>query len=98
LDTAVFKRQLGDKTKDQDMKINRKNKQLIIFFCIILFIWVVKDPLLKRFGGNNVQIKVLTPDKIIDAPKFSLPDINGRKVRLDDFEKSYILLNFWANW
>jgi peroxiredoxin len=32
------------------------------------------------------------------APDFSLQDINGNKVSLEDFRGKTILLNFWATW
>jgi peroxiredoxin len=32
------------------------------------------------------------------APDFSLQDINGNKVSLEDFRGKSILLNFWATW
>jgi peroxiredoxin len=32
------------------------------------------------------------------APDFSLQDINGNKVGLEDFRGKAILLNFWATW
>lgn len=32
------------------------------------------------------------------APGFSLRDINGKKVSLEDYKGSVVLLNFWATW
>ncbi len=32
------------------------------------------------------------------APAFSLPDINGKLVSLDDYRGKVIVLNFWAFW
>jgi peroxiredoxin len=32
------------------------------------------------------------------APDFTLPDVNGKAVRLSDFKGKYILLDFWASW
>ncbi len=31
-------------------------------------------------------------------PKFNLPDLNGKKVSLDDFKGKYVLIDFWASW
>ena len=80
------------------MKIDKKNKQLIVFFSIILLFWLAKDLFLKGSGGNNAHIRILGTDRIIDAPTFDLTDIEGSKRGLDDFRKIYVLLNFWATW
>lgn len=32
------------------------------------------------------------------APKFTLPDLNGRQVSLDQFKGRVVMLDFWATW
>ncbi len=32
------------------------------------------------------------------APVFELDDLDGKKVKLDDFRGNIVLLNFWATW
>lgn len=32
------------------------------------------------------------------APAFSIPDVEGNIVKLDDFNGKYILIDFWASW
>ncbi len=32
------------------------------------------------------------------APRFTLPDLNGDEVTLDDYRGKVVLLNFWATW
>ncbi|HEX2268985.1 MAG TPA: TlpA disulfide reductase family protein [Pyrinomonadaceae bacterium] len=32
------------------------------------------------------------------APQFALRDINGRTVRLSDYQGKVVLINFWATW
>jgi peroxiredoxin len=33
-----------------------------------------------------------------EAPDFSLPDINGKEVKLSSFKGKYVLVDFWASW
>jgi peroxiredoxin len=33
-----------------------------------------------------------------EAPDFSLPDVNGRDVKLSSFRGKYVLVDFWASW
>ena len=53
-------------------------------------LWGGEDHLAK-FGVNKL-------DKKIDAPEFTLLDLNGRKRSLSDFQGRFIMLNFWATW
>ncbi|MEO8404622.1 MAG: TlpA disulfide reductase family protein [Chitinophagaceae bacterium] len=32
------------------------------------------------------------------APDFSLPDINGKEIKLSSFRGKYVLVDFWASW
>jgi peroxiredoxin len=32
------------------------------------------------------------------APDFSLPDVNGKEVKLSSFKGKYVLVDFWASW
>lgn len=43
---------------------------------------------------------VVLPKTIIGAvaPDFEQPDVNGVLVRMADFRKGYVLLDFWASW
>ena len=34
----------------------------------------------------------------ITAPDFSLPDMDGKNVRLSDYRGSPLIINFWATW
>ena len=33
-----------------------------------------------------------------EAPDFSMPDVNGKEVRLSSFRGRYVLVDFWASW
>ena len=34
----------------------------------------------------------------VDAPRFSLPSLDGRELTLSDYQGKYLLVNFWATW
>ncbi|MDE5850465.1 MAG: TlpA family protein disulfide reductase, partial [Muribaculaceae bacterium] len=34
----------------------------------------------------------------IEAPGFTLPDLNGKKVSLSDFKGKWVVLDFWGSW
>jgi cytochrome c biogenesis protein CcmG/thiol:disulfide interchange protein DsbE len=42
-----------------------------------------------------VQAAALDPKP---APDFSLPDVEGREIKLSDLKGQVVLLNFWATW
>ena len=46
------------------------------------------------FGALKVQ--PYDPPKA--APAFSLPDLEGKTIRLEDFRGKTLLLFFWATW
>ncbi|MBW1799177.1 MAG: redoxin domain-containing protein [Deltaproteobacteria bacterium] len=78
--------------------MTKKNKQFMVFFAIIILLWAAKDLFLKGSGDNGATLTILSLDRIIEAPTFELPDIEGRQRGLDDFRGHYVLLNFWATW
>lgn len=49
------------------------------------------DPALHGF-------RLVTFKRSIAAPGFTLKDLNGDTVRLEQFRGQYIVLNFWATW
>ena len=44
----------------------------------------------------SLQVQPYEPPK--PAPSFSLPSLDGRTVRLEDFRGKVVLLFFWATW
>ena len=44
----------------------------------------------------SLQVQPYQPPK--PAPAFSLPSLDGRTIRLEDFRGKVLLLFFWATW
>jgi len=44
------------------------------------------------------RMGVTKANQMINAPGFVLPDLEGRKISLNDFQGKFVMLNFWATW
>ncbi|MFA7448058.1 MAG: TlpA disulfide reductase family protein, partial [Weeksellaceae bacterium] len=56
-----------------------------------------KDKKLKEKASDSFdRIQKLLPGK--PSPKFKYPDINGKKVSLDDLEGNLVYIDVWATW
>ncbi len=71
----------------------------LILFSFVLFIFLKTTELpLKGEVDYLTQMGVVKANQMINAPGFVLSDIEGRKMRLSDFQGKFIMLNFWATW
>lgn len=50
----------------------------------------------KNFVEKVSRLKAVQVGQI--APDFSIPNINGKAVKLADYRGKYVLLDFWASW
>ncbi|HSW38437.1 MAG TPA: TlpA disulfide reductase family protein, partial [Acidobacteriota bacterium] len=60
-----------------------------VIICLALTFSSCKHP--SYHSGPLVQIGAV-------APNFSLPDMNGREISLDQFRGKVVMLDFWASW
>jgi len=44
------------------------------------------------------RLSIERPEKIIQAPDFSLEDLSGKRLSLKDLKGKVVFLNFWATW
>jgi thiol-disulfide isomerase/thioredoxin len=61
---------------------------------IILALWLIAHPV----SALNQSADRDAADQTTPAPAFSLKDLRGRGVRLDDYKGKVLLVNFWATW
>jgi thiol-disulfide isomerase/thioredoxin len=79
-------------------------RSLGILLAILLFTSIVSlsaqenvpdlDPMTERFYRLGFGV----PPQPIDAPDFTVPDLEGKEFSLSSFKGQVVLLNFWATW
>ena len=75
-----------------------KAKQFLLFtFSLVLFLVATVDPA-KGEVDYLEQMGVLMLKEDIDAPPFTLSDLEGNKRCLRELQGKFLMLNFWATW
>jgi hypothetical protein len=70
--------------------------QFILFsFVLVIFLKTTELPL-KGEVDYLTQMGVVKANQM--APGFVLPDIEGNKRSLSNFQGNFVMLNFWATW
>ena len=70
--------------------------QFILFSFVLVFFLKTTELPLKGEVDYLTQMGVVKANQI--APGFVLPDIEGNKRSLSDFQGKFVMLNFWATW
>lgn len=79
-----------------------KHGRTFLLFLVPLFFVL----LLSLIGWNRAhtdghfwtELGVVKFDKELRAPTFTLKDLNGKEVKLEDHRGKIVFLNFWATW
>lgn len=71
-----------------------------IILLIILGIWVIPAPWGSLDAAEDLMsaARVLQFKERMSAPEFAIEDVQGNRVKLEDFRGKVVLLNFWATW
>ena len=75
----------------------RARRFLIFTFSLFLFLAATGLPA-KGEVDYLEQMGVLMLKENTDAPHFILPDLEGEKISLHEFQGKFVMLNFWATW
>ena len=72
----------------------------ILVILIILGTWAMLGPREIVYAGEDLMAAagVTKFKEGISATPFTLEDVTGRSVKLEDFRGKIVLLNFWATW
>ena len=81
------------------MKKNRRNFHLLSIMLTFVFLnpYVLGDQVR---GEKNIldSLNLIKIDEKVKAQNFSLEDLNGNIVQLDDYLGKVVFLNFWTTW
>ncbi|MEE9192863.1 MAG: redoxin domain-containing protein [Candidatus Aerophobetes bacterium] len=71
--------------------------------CILLIIsgiWAILAPWRSLDAAEDPvsAARVLQFEERMSAPGFAIEDVEGNRVKLEDFRGKVVLLNFWATW
>ena len=79
------------------MKLQKRTmRHLLFIFSLFLFLIATGDTAKGEMDYlNQMGVSML---ENIDAPKFILSDLDGKKISLLEFQGRFVMLNFWATW
>ena len=73
-------------------------KRVGLYFLGLFLVLLAGDFRLWAQQDHLAKLGVYRLDPKIDAPEFTLQDLNNAKRNLSDFRGKFIMLNFWATW
>jgi len=72
--------------------LNQLKRSFVISPCLNIIFWTGLLALMAvppSFAGENAPV---------DAPRFSVPSLDGHELTLKEYGGKYLLVNFWATW
>jgi len=81
--------------------MNKEYKMKRVFILLIIFgTWAILSVGASANAGEDLlaAASVRKFKEGISAPSFTIEDVAGMSVKLEDFRGKVVLLNFWATW
>ncbi len=80
--------------------LRKRSSTKICVFIVAIVIWAIGAPLGSGYAGEDpmAEAGVLRLLETKKAPDFSLEDLDGNQVKLEEFRGKFVLLVFWATW
>ncbi len=75
--------------------MNPKQKSLLFIILSFVFVCALSGC---RGQAGSANASEGRPGPRIKAPEFELTDIDGKKVKLQDFKGNVVFVDFWATW
>jgi peroxiredoxin len=73
-------------------------KKILLILVLVAIAAAGGYPIYKIVSESNLKRRVLSKEQCWPASEFTLPDLNGKSVRLEDFHGKVLVLAFWATW
>jgi len=67
-------------------------------FIFSLFLFIIISGSIAKGETDYLSKMDVSKREGFEAPKFILPDQDGRKTALREFQGRLVMLNFWATW
>ncbi len=80
----------------------KKHERVFSIFSIgLVFVLLNSSVFLSRVDASDHymdSLSIVRFNEKVKAPNFTLKDINGEEVKLEDYRGKIVFLNFWATW